>query len=91
MGGYGISINKDKPNIMADLSSIPPRRILEYIPRLTEISGKSIYGSDYPGPGVYDIKANLQEFLSIPIPKEAIKKIVDDNPRRVLKPLSRNR
>ncbi|ADY00636.1 amidohydrolase 2 [Vulcanisaeta moutnovskia 768-28] len=80
-----------RPNILADLSSIPPKRILDYIPRLSEISDKSIYGSDYPGPGVHDIKANLQEFLNISMSKEVIKKIVDDNPRRVLKPLSRNR
>ena len=80
-----------RPNIYADLSSIPPKKMLEYVPRLAEISDKAIYGSDYPGPGVYDIKANLQEFLKIPIPNDSIKKIVDDNPRKILKPLSRNR
>ncbi len=81
-----------RPNMIADLSSIPPRRVLEYLPRLTEISDKAIYGSDYPGPGgVYDIKANLREFLNIPIPREVMKKIVDDNPRRILRPLSRNK
>jgi hypothetical protein len=78
-------------NIYADLSSIPPKRLLEYIPRLTEISEKSVYGSDYPGPGVYDIKANLKEFLNIQIPREDLIKIASDNPKKILKPLSRTR
>jgi predicted TIM-barrel fold metal-dependent hydrolase len=78
-------------NIYAELSSIPPRRLLEYIPRLSEISDKAIYGSDYPGPGVYDIKANLMEFLKIPISREDLVKIASENPRKILKPLSRNR
>ena len=78
-------------NIYAELSSIPPKRLLEYIPRLTEISDKSVYGSDYPWPGVYDIKANLKEFLNIQIPRGDLIKIASDNPKKILKPLSRTR
>ncbi|WP_069808389.1 amidohydrolase family protein [Vulcanisaeta thermophila] len=80
-----------RPNIYGDLSSIPPKRILEYIPRLTEISDKLIYGSDYPGPGVHDIKKNLQDFLQTPIPNETKTKITTETPRKILKPLSKTK
>jgi len=35
-------------NVYLELSGIPPKRLKEYLPRLGELSGKAIYGSDYP-------------------------------------------
>ena len=35
-----------------DISSIPPKKILEYFPRLAQIADKVLYGSDWPAPGV---------------------------------------
>ncbi|MFB6470784.1 MAG: amidohydrolase family protein [Vulcanisaeta sp. AZ3] len=78
-------------NIYADLASIPPKRVLEYLPRLTEIGDKVVYGSDYPSPGVYDVKKNLEEFLKIPIPQEVMDKITKATPRLLLKPLSKTK
>lgn len=78
-------------NIYADLASIPPKRVLEYLPRLTEIGDKVVYGSDYPSPGVYDVKKNLEEFLKIPISQEVMDKITKTTPRLLLKPLSKTK
>jgi hypothetical protein len=80
-----------RSNLYIDLSSIPPQRVLDYIPRLAQISHKSIYGSDYPGPGVSDIRENLREFLKLPLPSDAMRNMVDTVPRDVLKPISRSR
>lgn len=39
---------KQFKNIFLEISSIPPKRLKEYFPRLYEIRHKVIYGSDYP-------------------------------------------
>lgn len=78
-----------RPNIIAEISSIPPKKLLDYIPRLEEISDKTIYGSDYGGPGVKSLSDNLLQFLSLNISDNAKNKIASKNPHLVYKPLSR--
>jgi hypothetical protein len=46
--------------------------LLEYFPRLTEIGHKTLFGTDWPGPGVPDVKKNLDEFRALPL-KDTIK------------------
>jgi uncharacterized protein len=50
-----------------DISGIPPRALLKYFPRLEEIAGKTLFGTDWPGPGVPDIKQNLDAFRALPL------------------------
>jgi hypothetical protein len=50
------------PNVFLDISGIPPKALLQYFPRLEEIARKTLFGTDWPGPGVPDIKRNLDEF-----------------------------
>ena len=57
------------PNVSLDLSGIPPRKLLEYLPRLEEISAKCLWGTDYPSPGVVSMRKNVAEFLRSPSPK----------------------
>ena len=71
------------PNVHLDLSGIPPRRLLEYLPRLEEIAPRCLWGTDYPSPGVASMKKNVQDFLSLPISEEAKRKILWDNAERV--------
>ena len=59
-------------NVYLDISGIPPQRLLEYFPRLEEIAGKTLFGTDWPGPGVPDVAKNLQDFKALPL-SEAIK------------------
>ncbi|ACP34859.1 amidohydrolase 2 [Sulfolobus islandicus L.S.2.15] len=84
-------LTRIRRNIYLDLSSIPPRKVLEYLPRLEEIKDKCLYGSDYPDIGVKGIKENLLEFLHMQISKEAMDKIVQINPKNFFKPLSYTR
>ncbi|BFH73789.1 amidohydrolase family protein [Sulfurisphaera javensis] len=74
-----------RKNIYAEISSIPPKKLLEYLPRLEEISYKTIYGSDYGGPGVKSLSENLRNFLSLNISSEAKEKITNKNPKELYK------
>jgi hypothetical protein len=50
-----------------DISSIPPKTLLQHFPRLPEIAHKTLFGTDWPGPGVPDVKRNLDEFCALPL------------------------
>lgn len=58
------------PNVFLDISGIPPKTLLKYFPRLQEIAHKTLFGTDWPGPGVPDIKQNLDEFRALPLREE---------------------
>ena len=64
------------PNVFLDISGIPPRSLLQYFPRLEEISHKTLFGTDWPGPGVPDIKTNLDEFRALPLRDESKQQIL---------------
>lgn len=55
------------PNVYFDISGIPPKALLKYFPRLSEIAHKTLFGTDWPSPGVVDVKRNLDEFKSLPL------------------------
>ena len=57
-------------NVYLDISGIPPKTLLKYFPRLEEIASKTLFGTDWPGPGVPDIKQNLDEFRALPLTQE---------------------
>jgi predicted TIM-barrel fold metal-dependent hydrolase len=52
-------------NVFLDISGIPPKTLLEYFPRLAEIASKTLFGTDWPGPGVPDVNQNLKEFRAL--------------------------
>jgi len=53
------------PNVYLDISGIPPKSLLTYFPRLEEIAHKTLFGTDWPGPGVPDVAKNLAEFREL--------------------------
>jgi uncharacterized protein len=57
------------PNVYLDISGVPPKSLLKYFPRLSEIATKTLFGTDWPGPGVPDILRNLQDFRSLGLPE----------------------
>jgi hypothetical protein len=65
-------------NMFLDISGIPPKRLLEYFPRLEEIAAKTLFGTDWPGPGVPDVAQNLRDFNSLPLREEAKRKILSE-------------
>lgn len=64
------------PNVFLDLSGIPPKALLRYFPRLEAIAVKSLFGTDWPGPGVPEIKRNLDDFRALAISQEAKQQIL---------------
>jgi len=63
-------------NVYLDISSIPPAQLLQYFPRLAEISHKTLFGSDWPGPGVRDLKQALDSFRALPLSAEIKQRIL---------------
>ena len=64
------------PNVYLDISGIPPKTLLKYFPRLEEIAAKTLFGTDWPGPGVPEIKKNLEDFRALPLSEESRKQIL---------------
>ena len=55
------------PNVFFDISSIPSRRLLEWFPRLEEVSEKVLFGSDWPGPGIPGIREEIDGIRALPL------------------------
>jgi predicted TIM-barrel fold metal-dependent hydrolase len=67
------------PNVRLDLSGIPPRKLLEYLPRLEEIADRCLWGTDFPSPGIASMRRNVDDFLTLPLTDGARRKILFDN------------
>jgi uncharacterized protein len=63
--------------VYLDISGIPPKTLLKYFPRIEEIASKTVFGTDWPGPGVPDIRKNLDEFRALPIIEAAKTQILE--------------
>jgi predicted TIM-barrel fold metal-dependent hydrolase len=70
-------------NMHMDISGIPPQKLLEYFPRIAEIADKVLWGTDWPGPGVPEIKRNLEIFNALPLNDSVKRKILYDNAARL--------
>ena len=55
------------PRVYLEVSGIPPLKLLEYFPRLAEVGDRVIWGTDWPSPGVKDLRENLDQFLALPL------------------------
>ncbi len=71
------------PNVYFDISSTPPKSLLQYYPWLERVADKAMFGSDWPGPGVRDIGDNIQQFLALDFSAEVKRKILRDNAMKV--------
>ena len=70
-------------NTYMDVSGIPPQKLLEYFPRIEEIADKVLWGTDWPGPGVPEIKDNVEKFCTLPLRERTKRKIFYDNAARL--------
>lgn len=71
------------PNFHLDLSSIPPKRLLHYVPRLAAMADRCLWGSDWPSPGVADLRKNVDELLTLDLDDAARRAILWDNAARL--------
>ncbi|MFO0980704.1 MAG: amidohydrolase family protein [Planctomycetota bacterium] len=70
-------------NLWLDISGIPPKALLEYFPRLEEISDKVLFGTDWPSPGVKSLRQNLNDVLALALSPAAKDRIVRTNALRL--------
>jgi uncharacterized protein len=63
------------PNVMIDVSSIPPSKVLEYFPRLEDIADRTFFGTDWPAPMVPGMRTNFEQFSKSNLSEEAFEKI----------------
>jgi hypothetical protein len=73
------------PNVHLDLSGIPPKKLLEYLPRLEDLSDRCLWGTDYPSPGVASMKKNVEDFLALPLSDAAKQRILWDNAEALIR------
>jgi uncharacterized protein len=71
------------PHVYLDVSGIPPKRLLQYLPRLGDIADKVLWGTDWPDPGVTSLEKNLEDFLTLDLPEATKRRILRDNSYRV--------
>lgn len=71
-------------NVYLELSGIPPKKLLEYLPRLEELSEKCVWGTDWPSPGVSSMKSNVEDFRALPLSPAARDRILWENPARLI-------
>lgn len=71
------------PNVYMDISGIPPRALLRYFPRLAEVASKTLFGTDWPSPGVASPRDNLEEFRALPLPPDAQEAILGRTAERI--------
>ena len=72
------------PNVHLDLSGIPPKKLLEYLPRLEELAPRCLWGTDYPSPGVTSMRGNVEDFLALPLSEAAKRRILWDNAEKLI-------
>ncbi len=65
--------------VRLDVSGIPPARLLQYFPRLAEIADRVLWGTDWPSPGVKDLRQNIDQFLTLPLSDAHQRAILEDN------------
>jgi len=71
------------PNVQMDISGIPPKSLLEYFPRLGEVAHKTMFGTDWPGPGVPGVRGNVEAFRALPLASEARQAILAGTANRI--------
>jgi len=70
-------------NVMIDVSSIPPAKVMEYFPRLEDIADRALFGTDWPAPMVPSMRANFEQFSKLNLSAEAFEKITRQNARKL--------
>jgi predicted TIM-barrel fold metal-dependent hydrolase len=67
------------PNVLLDISGIPPRKLLAVLPRISEIADRVLWGTDWPSKGVRSMRRNVEDFYSLPLSDAVRRKILFDN------------
>ncbi|MCU1348437.1 MAG: amidohydrolase 2, partial [Acidobacteria bacterium] len=78
-GETALFLARRHANVRLDLSGIPPKALLRYVPRLADIAHKALWGTDWPSPGVASIRRNVEDFRALGLGEEIERKILWEN------------
>jgi predicted TIM-barrel fold metal-dependent hydrolase len=78
-GETAVFLARRHRNVFLDLSGIPPKALLKYVPRLADLAHKALWGTDWPSPGVVSMRRNVDDFLALGLGEEAERRIFWDN------------
>ena len=84
--GEAFFVLRRHKNVWFDLSGIPPKALLNYFPKLAELEAKLLWGTDWPSPGVVSMRANVDQFLALPLADSLKRSALERNPERLLPP-----
>lgn len=73
------------PNVSVDISGIPPKSLLRFLPRVADIADKVLWGTDWPSPGVISMKKNIEDFRALGLGAAVEQKILWDNAARLFR------
>ena len=79
---HAVTLARTRPNVFVEISGIPPHRLLEYLPALTRIPDKAIFGSDWPS--VPPLKQIVEGITSLSFSIENLEKLLGANAARLL-------
>jgi uncharacterized protein len=79
-----VAILRKYPNARIDLSSCPPKRLPEYFGDLEALADRLVWGSDWPGPKVPGMGANVKAFLALGLSEGTNEAILRGNALRLL-------
>jgi predicted TIM-barrel fold metal-dependent hydrolase len=82
-GDTAFFLARRHPNVNLDLSGIPPKGLLRFLPRVTDIADKVLWGTDWPSPGVISMRKNVDDFRALNLGPEVERKILWDNAARL--------
>ena len=71
------------PNVHLDVSGIPPKALLRYVPRLPQIADKVLWGTDWPAPGVVSPRKNVEEFRALGLGEAIERQVLSENAARL--------
>lgn len=71
-------------NAWIDFSGCPPSRLRDYFGDLDAVAPRTLWGTDWPGPKVPDMKTNLDAFRMLGLTSGSQELILHDNAARLL-------
>lgn len=74
-----LRILDEHANAWLDVSSCPPKRLPAYFGDLEPLAARTLWGSDWPGPMVPGMGANVEAFLQLGLSRAANQRILRDN------------
>jgi predicted TIM-barrel fold metal-dependent hydrolase len=72
------------PNAWLEISGCPPHRLTDYFGDLAPLASRTLWGSDWPGPGVPGMRKNVEAFEALGLPQAAQEDILHNNADRLI-------